>query len=1062
MSRHRNIRNLDLDDELDDDYADDYYEEDEEPYHEDDEDEYSAYVAPDTAAKPSVAPAPQRPKPKPSELENAVRAVVGDSFTDAEVGEALRRYDNNVERAVNALLDGGIVAPPPPGFSGPPPGLAPPPGFSGPPLGLASPPGLAQTSSKEEPKLLESSETGSFDVRDVEDDGFECETVQPIAVVIPARTLNRQSNDEAVRKVAVRRAASEDYGKTAMKGSIVNPMGSLKTSLDEAKMGGDRVSETDMRGSTAPTSEPKEKSSFAVRIARPSDTQQLHASIVPSGRNTVIVVLAQFDIISPAAVGRSQQWPFSNFPSVQPAHSQYTVRRHGIQPRRHPVANKPKRWEFPVIELPIRTSYCRRANSIGTCYIVASRQWQWAIFIRPPAEFSKSCVSEQPGLIGLNGQRTLDIRTSPQPGRALGGFFHLSQPSTAATPGRSKTETPLIATPSAFAEFLLDGGRPEVASTESNDVSVYPSSILVKPTAETVQPFAFDTPSPDDRVSAARSKATQGKSHKSTTSDRSKVSAASTPTPAPRTTLTQLQSDMEGMNLTPTVRSHETLPDTDRLMPPALQQRMGGSAPSSPQLRPTPPAMSRTGSSTGSRGSKQAKRINVVEEYKKRVAEKDNLNLVVVGHVDAGKSTLMGHLLYLLGEVNERTMKKYERDAEKMKKSSFAFAWVLDETDEERSRGVTIDVAITKFETPNRKFTLLDAPGHKDFIPNMISGASQADVAILVVDSTYGEFETGFDLGGQTREHAILIRSLGVNQLIVAVNKLDVTNWSKERFDQISEKLTTFLAQVGFRKQKVWFIPTSGFTGENLKSRTAEDLKAWYSGPTLVEQIDAFEIPQRPIERPFRLSVADLFKGGLGTGGGTVSVSGRIESGNVQAGDSVAVMPINELGVVRAIEMNVESVKWAAAGDNVVVSLSGLDILHLSTGNVLCDPSALIPVTSHFRAQIVTFDIQIPLTIGVPVVLHQQSLTEPATISRFVATLNKSTGEIAKKNPRVLTKNVTATVEIKVSRPICIETFKDSKELGRFMLRSGSTTVAAGIVLEILSYEKGGSKDGAP
>ncbi|RKO93266.1 translation elongation factor EF1A/initiation factor IF2gamma, partial [Blyttiomyces helicus] len=270
-------------------------------------------------------------------------------------------------------------------------------------------------------------------------------------------------------------------------------------------------------------------------------------------------------------------------------------------------------------------------------------------------------------------------------------------------------------------------------------------------------------------------------------------------------------------------------------------------------------------------------------------------------------------------------------------------------------------------------------------------------------------------------------------------------DWSQERFEYIKEKLTYFLLQVGFRKQKVFFVPTSGFTGENLLRRKNPALSSWYSGPTLIEQIDAFETPHRTLDKPFRMSIVDLFKGGIGAGGGSVSVSGRIEAGSVQIGDQLVVMPINEVGTVKALEIGEEPAKWAAAGDNILMSLAGLDILHLSTGNIVCDVNKPITVTSYFRAQIVTFDIHIPLTIGVPVILHHQSLTEPATITKLTAILNKNTGEIIKKNPRALTKNVTATVEIKVKRPICIETFQDSKELGRFMLRAGSTTVAAGI-----------------
>ncbi|CAG8709218.1 4391_t:CDS:10, partial [Acaulospora morrowiae] len=295
--------------------------------------------------------------------------------------------------------------------------------------------------------------------------------------------------------------------------------------------------------------------------------------------------------------------------------------------------------------------------------------------------------------------------------------------------------------------------------------------------------------------------------------------------------------------------------------------------------------------------NKSTKRIDIVTEYKKRTAEKLPLNLVVIGHVDAGKSTLMGHLLYLLGEVNEKTMKGYERESSRIGKSSFSYAWVLDETDEERRRGITMDIAITKFETENRRFTLLDAPGHKDFIPNMISGAAQADVAILVVDATTGEFEAGFEANGQTKEHALLVRSLGVQQLVVAINKLDVVGWSRARYDEIVTKLSNFLSSTNFKKDKVFYVPCSGLTGENLVERSPNTLD-WYDGKTLVQQIDLFEPPVRLLEKPFRLSVSDFFKGGMGNSSG-VMVAGRIEGGSIQVGDEIMVVPGYERSVVK-------------------------------------------------------------------------------------------------------------------------------------------------------------------
>ncbi|NXN99646.1 HBS1L protein, partial [Rhinopomastus cyanomelas] len=263
----------------------------------------------------------------------------------------------------------------------------------------------------------------------------------------------------------------------------------------------------------------------------------------------------------------------------------------------------------------------------------------------------------------------------------------------------------------------------------------------------------------------------------------------------------------------------------------------------------------------GKKSSKARPQIDMKAELEKRLQGKQLLNLVVIGHVDAGKSTLMGHLLYLLGNVNKRTMHKYEQESKKAGKASFAYAWVLDETGEERERGVTMDVGMTKFETKTKVITLMDAPGHKDFIPNMITGAAQADVAILVVDASRGEFEAGFETGGQTREHGLLVRSLGVTQLVVAVNKMDQVNWQQERFQEITTKLGQFLKQAGFKESDVAYIPTSGLDGENLVTRgQSSDLTQWYKGNCLLEQIDSFKPPQRSVDKPFRLCVADVFK----------------------------------------------------------------------------------------------------------------------------------------------------------------------------------------------------------
>ncbi|TKS76450.1 HBS1-like protein ERFS [Collichthys lucidus] len=448
----------------------------------------------------------------------------------------------------------------------------------------------------------------------------------------------------------------------------------------------------------------------------------------------------------------------------------------------------------------------------------------------------------------------------------------------------------------------------------------------------------------------------------------------------------------------------------------------------------------------GRSAGKARQTINIKAELEKRQGGKPLLNLVVIGHVDAGKSTLMGHLLYLLGNVNKRTMHKYEQESKKAGKASFAYAWVLDETGEERDRGVTMDVGMTKFETNSKVVTLMDAPGHRDFIPNMITGAAQADVAVLVVDASRGEFEAGFEAGGQTREHALLVRSLGVTQLAVAVNKMDQVNWQQERFQDITSKLGHFLKQAGYKESDVFYIPTSGLSGENLATRSSvSQLTSWYSGPSLLEQIDAFKPPQRSVDKPFRLCVSDVFK----DQGSGFCVTGKIEAGYIQTGEKTLAMPPNETCTVKGITLHDEALDWAAAGDHVSLTVTGMDIIKINVGCVFCDPKEPIRVCTRFKARILLFNIEVPITQGFPVLLHYQTVSEPATIRKLISVLHKSSGEVLKKKPKCLSKGMNAMVEIQTQRPVSLELYKDYKELGRFMLRYVGSTIAAGVVTEL-------------
>ncbi|GBB92546.1 hypothetical protein RclHR1_20200002 [Rhizophagus clarus] len=589
---------------------------------------------------------------------------------------------------------------------------------------------------------------------------------------------------------------------------------------------------------------------------------------------------------------------------------------------------------------------------------------------------------------------------------------------------------PHIAPPSIFATFIFEQLQDNLVP--SNDLITFE----LNTTGSNNNEFAFNTPSPDDIALKARSQRGTDKVKQDASST---SSTASTSSPILKAT-----QKSESKEKQPAIFLLEETNNVEILYDNMETLNLDSENTNTKKVVTKSPP----------KASPKHKRINVLEEYKKRNDDKAALNLVVVGHVDAGKSTLMGHFLYLLGEVDEKTMKRHEKGSSKIGKSSFAYAWVLDETHEERARGITIDVAITKFETEHRRFTLLDAPGHRDFIPNMISGAAQADVAILVIDSTIGEFEAGFESNGQTKEHSLLIRSLGVQQLVVAINKLDVVGWSQDRFNEIITKLNPFLNQAGFKKDKVIYIPCSGLTGENLLKRS-QNILEWYSGPTLFQQIDKFEPPTRLLDKPFRLSVSDFFKGGIGSSGmGGITVAGKIEAGTIQVGDNVLVIPGGEKGVVKGLEINDESSKWAAAGDSILMTLTGLDILQLKVGSILCSVSHPVPVSSHILAQIVVFDVKVPITKGFPVILYRQSLNEPATITKLVTILDKSTGEIIKKNPRCLPKTSTATVEIKLTnRPVPFETYKENKELGRIMLRKGGETIAAGIITNIILYD---------
>jgi len=420
---------------------------------------------------------------------------------------------------------------------------------------------------------------------------------------------------------------------------------------------------------------------------------------------------------------------------------------------------------------------------------------------------------------------------------------------------------------------------------------------------------------------------------------------------------------------------------------------------------------------------------------------KPSINLVVVGHVDAGKSTLMGHLLYNLNYVSQKTMHKYEKESREMGKASFAYAWIMDEEEEERERGVTVDVGIKYFETEHRRICLLDAPGHRDFIPNMITGATQGDVAILVVPGNEGEFESSFQENGQTKEHAVLVRYCGIRKLVIAVNKMDSCDWSQQRFVYVKDILSSFLTQHGYVSEDLLFIPLSGMSGENLCTKS--QLTDWYQGPTLVDAIDSLPPTNRPVNKPLRMVVADVYKSMVL---GPITVSGKLESGYLKEKQQVLLAPLGikcrVKGIQRHVGNEVSCVTIARAGETVDVGLTGVEDNMVNTSTIICDVKYSIPVIQHFTAEIVTLDgLQVPLLNGTKVTLHIQSVQVPATISRL---LSVDDGGKTKKQPRFVRKNQTATVEVQTEFPICIEKFQDFRPLSRILLRQNGITVAAG------------------
>ncbi|MDY6958797.1 MAG: translation elongation factor EF-1 subunit alpha [Halobacteriota archaeon] len=418
------------------------------------------------------------------------------------------------------------------------------------------------------------------------------------------------------------------------------------------------------------------------------------------------------------------------------------------------------------------------------------------------------------------------------------------------------------------------------------------------------------------------------------------------------------------------------------------------------------------------------------------MADKPHMNLAMIGHVDHGKSTLVGRLLFEAGVIDPHVIDEYRKQAEAKGKGSFEFAWVMDSVKEERERGLTIDVAHQRFDTKNYYFTIVDCPGHRDFVKNMITGASQADAAVLVVAAPDG-------IMPQTKEHAILSWTLGITQMIVAINKMDAVNYDKAKFEERKEEMTKMLKTLGFKVDQVLFLPVSAFKGDNVKERG--DNLSWFDGPALLEAFDGLKSPEKPVDLPLRIPVQDVY---TITGSGTVPV-GRVETGKMKKGDKVIFNPSGSVGEVKSMEMHHEEVTEALPGDNIGWNVRGISKNEIRRGDV-CGPVDQPPtIADEFTAQVIVLQHPSAITVGYTPVFHCHTAQVACTIVEIKKKLDPATGGVKEENPDFIKSGDAAIVQIKPTRPLVIEKYKELPQLGRFAIRDMGTTIAAGMVIDI-------------
>uniref|UniRef100_A0A8C9WE92 G1 to S phase transition 1 n=1 Tax=Scleropages formosus TaxID=113540 RepID=A0A8C9WE92_SCLFO len=419
--------------------------------------------------------------------------------------------------------------------------------------------------------------------------------------------------------------------------------------------------------------------------------------------------------------------------------------------------------------------------------------------------------------------------------------------------------------------------------------------------------------------------------------------------------------------------------------------------------------------------------------------KKEHVNVVFIGHVDAGKSTIGGQIMYLTGMVDKRTLEKYEREAKEKNRETWYLSWALDTNQEERDKGKTVEVGRAYFETEKKHFTILDAPGHKSFVPNMIGGASQADLAVLVSFSTYSSQV------GQTREHAMLAKTAGVKHLIVLINKMDdpTVNWSLERYEECKEKLVPFLKKVGFNPKKdIHFMPCSGLTGANLKEPT--ELCPWYTGLPFIPHLDSLPNFNRSSDGPVRLPIVDKYKD-MGT-----VVLGKLESGSISKAQQLVMMPNRHIVEVLSLLSDDVETDDAGPGENLKLRLKGIEEEEILPGFILCNAENLCHSGRTFDAQIVIIEHKSIICPGYNAVLHIHTCIEEVQITALICLVDKKTGEKSKTRPRFVKQDQVCIARLRTAGTICLETFKDFPQMGRFTLRDEGKTIAIGKVLKLV------------